>query len=243
MKQSLKEKLISVLFPARCAFCGRVVAPEQRLCRDCASEAARIGGEVCKLCAMPKTRCRCGKRVHFYDEAIAAYIYDGVVKEGVLRYKKGGDRRAALFFAEAAAARCRKACSFDADYIAHIPQRPEEIRSRGFDQARELTELLSKQLGLPVFDGLVKLYDVPPQKTLSQLYKRGNVAGIFDVAEPDAVAGKRFILFDDVKTTGETLEECSKMLRLYGAERIAALSFAATEKKDKRQPEGVKNRD
>ena len=236
MKQPQKEKLLAVLYPARCAFCGKVVAPLQRLCENCKTEAEPIAGETCMRCAMPKKRCACGKRSHFYDEAIAAYIYDGVVKEGILRYKRGGDRRAALFFAEAAANRYREACSFQADYIAYIPQRKKEVDARSFHQARELAVLLSKALDIPVFDGLVKLYDVPPQKSLPHLYKRGNVAGLFDVTTPEAVAGKRFILFDDVKTTGETMDECAKMLKLSDAEKVVALSFAATEKK--RRPGG-----
>ncbi|MBR5427953.1 MAG: ComF family protein [Clostridia bacterium] len=237
MRQTRAEKLISVLFPARCALCGRVVAPERRLCADCLSEAEPIAGETCPRCAMPKKRCSCGKRVHFYDEAIGAYIYDGVVKEGVLRYKKNGDRRAAYFFSEAAAAKYREKCLSYADYIAYIPQRRNETRERGFDQARELAALLSENLNIPLFDGMVKLYDVPPQKTLSHHYKRGNVAGIFDISTPEIVGGKTFLLFDDVKTTGETLEECAKMLKLYGAQRVVALTFAVTEKKRRPDPE------
>lgn len=231
MKQSTRESLLSILYPARCALCGRVVVPRQRLCEDCAEEAGPIVGETCPRCAVPKAKCRCGRRVHFYDEAIAAYLYEGVVKEGVLRYKKGGDRRAAYFFAEAAAKRYREACSFRADLIAYIPQRKKETRARGFDQAKELSSLLSASLDVPLFDGLVKLYDVPPQKTLSHLYKRGNVAGIFDVETPALIKGRNILLFDDVKTTGETLDECAKMLQLYGAEKVAALTFAVTEKK------------
>ncbi len=225
MTQAMKDKLIAVLYPARCAFCGKVILPQSGICSDCETEAQAVAGETCSLCAMPKERCSCGRRSHFYDAAAAAYLYGGVVKDGILRYKKGGDRRAAAFFAAEAARRYREAFDFPADLVTYIPQR---------DAARELE--------LPLFDGMVKLYDVPPQKSVPYLYKRGNVAGIFDVGDPEAIRGKTVLLFDDVKTSGETLDECAKMLKLRGARTVVALSVAVTENKRKKKQTAAEKR-
>ena len=42
--------------------------------------------------------------------------------------------------------------------------------------------------------------------------------------------GKTILLIDDVKTTGSTLNECAKMLKIYGAKNVYAAAFAATKK-------------
>ena len=242
MTQAMKDKLIAVLYPARCAFCGKVILPQSGICSDCETEAQAVAGETCSLCAMPKERCSCGRRSHFYDAAAAAYLYGGVVKDGILRYKKGGDRRAAAFFAAEAARRYREAFDFPADLVTYIPQRDAERRKRSFHQARELAQLVARELELPLFDGMVKLYDVPPQKSVPYLYKRGNVAGIFDVGDPEAIRGKTVLLFDDVKTSGETLDECAKMLKLRGARTVVALSVAVTENKRKKKQTAAEKR-
>jgi predicted amidophosphoribosyltransferase len=40
------------------------------------------------------------------------------------------------------------------------------------------------------------------------------------------VAGRSFVLIDDVRTTGATLEECTRALKKAGAARVHVLTFA-----------------
>ena len=48
------------------------------------------------------------------------------------------------------------------------------------------------------------------------------------------VCGKRILLVDDVLTTGSTLSECGKMLRLAGAQSLVCAVAAVTrEEKEK----------
>ena len=46
--------------------------------------------------------------------------------------------------------------------------------------------------------------------------------------EPAQAAGKTVLLVDDIVTTGATLDECAKMLKLAGAAEVYAVAAAGT---------------
>jgi predicted amidophosphoribosyltransferase len=53
-----------------------------------------------------------------------------------------------------------------------------------------------------------------------------NVAGIFRLTRPEAIAGKHILLIDDVTTTGATLTSCAKELAKAPDTRISILTLA-----------------
>ena len=77
----------------------------------------------------------------------------------------------------------------------------------------------------------MKIYETDKQHGLKHYLRKGNLTGVFDVKNPDDVAGKTILLCDDISTTGETLNECAKMLWLYGAKEIYCISVALTKAK------------
>ena len=46
----LFERPLLALFPRRCAYCGKPVAPERGSCRKCEAELPRIKGDICLRC-------------------------------------------------------------------------------------------------------------------------------------------------------------------------------------------------
>ena len=50
--------------------------------------------------------------------------------------------------------------------------------------------------------------------------------GAFAVADPARVSGKRFVLVDDVMTTGATFNECAEVLGRAGAEEVRVVALA-----------------
>ena len=66
------------------------------------------------------------------------------------------------------------------------------------------------------------------QQGSSAKERRINLKGAFDIADID-VKGKTVLLVDDVRTTGATLNECAKVLKKNGAERVCAVVIAVTQ--------------
>ena len=53
----------------------------------------------------------------------------------------------------------------------------------------------------------------------------------FDIKNPETVKDKTILLVDDIKTTGATLDECAKLLKIYGAAEVCCVCFAVSKKK------------
>lgn len=225
---SFGRRLLAILFPERCAACGEVIAPGTGVCAACLAALPRVGTPVCPFCGLEKEWCRCRKRKRHFDRVVASFYYDGVASRGVLRMKESGDRPSAAFFAAEMAESVRQHypdISFDG--VVFVPSGRKMLRQRGFNPGELLAQELADMLGLPLLPALIKVVENAPQKSLSAIERSGNVLGVFDVAADCAVAGKTLLLADDIVTTGTTLDECAKMLKIYGAQAVYAVAATA----------------
>ena len=156
----------------------------------------------------------------------------GGAREAVLRMKYAVNYQSAEYLAEKMADCVRERyCDVQFDEIAFVPFSKKQKRIREENQSEMLATELGKLLGLPVRSYLVKLYDTRQQHTLKESLRSGNVLGIFDVDDKEhSPEGKTILLCDDVKTTGATLNECAKMLRLAGAKDVKCVAATITKK-------------
>lgn len=231
------DRFLTAIFPRRCAYCGRVVKSDVRMCPDCAEKVERIKGEICKKCGREKKRCSCAGSVYF-DALAAPFYYGGVVRKGMHAFKfRNSPRNADAFAFEMAQTVRERYADKEFDFIAAVPMDKKSIRFRGYNQVLLLAKALSENLGVPFDENLLyKLYPTEKQHGLSRIMRKGNLTGVFELKRPENVKGKRILLCDDVSTSGETLNECAKMLWLYGAEEIYCITLALTvNKKDERR--------
>ncbi|MEK7505851.1 MAG: phosphoribosyltransferase family protein [Patescibacteria group bacterium] len=113
-------------------------------------------------------------------------------------------------------------------FLIPIPMHKDRRRVRGFNQSALLVEaMLEKDTSLKNGEGLIeKVRKTQPQSTLQREERRKNLAGAFRVVDSKAIAGREFLLVDDVTTTGTTFAEISKVLKEAGAKKISALALA-----------------
>ena len=223
---TLKEKLLTTLYPHHCFLCDAVLPLERHLCADCLRDAPYVFPPVCPMCGRGEDVCICGRHTHAYERCISPFYHEGMVQGSILRLKQRYDTVvAAGFAAEMAEVIRREYGGIAFDFVTSVPLHKKDLRARGFDQAKGLAEALAARLGLPYVATLTKITHTLPQKELTAVRRRGNLLGVFDVTAQ--VEGRTILLVDDVITTGSTLDECAKMLKIFGAEEVYAVTAAA----------------
>ena len=232
MKQILKA-LAKILFPQRCAYCGAVIFNDEFACDECKINLPRISGKVCLKCGREeKKECFCKKAENYYDGIAAPFYFEGNVRKGIhsFKFRNSPDNAEAYAYEMSETVKSRFA-GVEFDYITEVPTTLSRLRDRGYNQCSLLAKQISYNIGIDYKpDVLKKIYETNNQHGLKLYLRKGNLSGVFDVNNPSDVEGKTILLCDDISTTGETLNECAKMLWLYGAEKIYCISVALTKK-------------
>ena len=70
--------------------------------------------------------------------------------------------------------------------------------------------------------------ETPPQSTLNKKQREENVKNVYKVGKIQKIMDKRILLVDDIYTTGNTINECARILVQAGIDRkqIGALTIA-----------------
>jgi hypothetical protein len=113
------------------------------------------------------------------------------------------------------------------DLIVPVP--PSE-RDRFHQPVTGLAKALEAHHGRPVaLEALVKSRQTQKQKDLETTAgKRDNVRGAFRATEPDLIQGRSVLLLDDFVDSGETLNECARVLKQAGAKAVYAITLVRT---------------
>ncbi|MBQ9405609.1 MAG: ComF family protein [Desulfovibrio sp.] len=222
----------------RCAHCLRPFTPKRdeqgnvSLCQPCAAMLKAYAGSRCRRCGFPLPRsiqpAICPSCLHdpppWHGLAFHG-LYTGPLRHMLLRLKLGGQlyiaRSLAHFLCEAVA------CLPRPDAVLAIPQHPNHLYKRGYNQAHELARALCTLTGLTLrTDLLTRIRQSTAQAQLSAQDRRANVRNSFR-AEPQT-HGLRLWLLDDVLTTGSTLREATQALLTAGAKMVAIVFVART---------------
>ena len=218
---------------AYCLSCGKLrgLLSGLPLCPACARELVRAPygrGLLCPRCksiVKPGRPCAfCARdREGLLGETFAPYRYHGAPRSLVLTLKFRGDARAAALLAPAMARSLKDPSAWDA--LVPVPLSAQRLRERGFNQARELAELVGVKTGLPVRDLLVRVRKTARQTDQHSLRERTrNVKDAFAPAAGADCAGLRLLLVDDVRTTGATALSCAAVLRRMGAKDVGLMA-------------------
>lgn len=202
-----------LLFPRRCPFCDAIVEKDL-LCRRCRG-------------ALPFTEGRALQKGTF-GHCASPLWYEGDVRKAILRYKFNGRMGGLNCFGSLMAQCAAEELSGEFDAITWVPISRKRLRQRGFDQSRLLAASVCVDWHTEPVETLKKVVDNPPQSgTEDAAARRANVLGVYEPADPAAIAGKRWLLVDDVITTGSTLAECARVLKEAGAADVVCLTLAA----------------
>lgn len=232
------KRFVKLFFPNRCEFCGDVIEFNKTVCKDC-ENLPKIASPICENCGKSKNECDCKNRKNEYKMIVAPYYYRDKVVKAVHRYKESEMRFLSERFGRDIS-NCVKNHYSDIsfDVVTFVPMRKWDIRKRGYNQSEILAKIVSNNIDVELMNLLVKTHRTKPQKRSTARERKVNVFGAFDVSDKEYVNGKTILLIDDIKTTGSTLNECAKMLKIYGAKEVYCAALAVVNNKNNKKQIG-----
>ena len=175
------------------------------------------------MCAKPSldgwTHQRC-RKAYGMERLLVGLPYKGVVQECLkkVKYKSAYDIIQFLY----------KLCDFgqfDNSVITSVPMWNQKERERGFNQAKILSELMGDQVDL-----LERIRETKPMFGLNKEQRISNIEGAFKINSKSQMGKfsnlERVILVDDVWTTGATMRECARILKIHGAKEVWGVTLA-----------------
>ncbi len=240
---SQARELLDAL-PVDCSLCGqlsrgdslcdRCIAslPRQRQpCLRCGLELPRQGGlatttEHCAYCAVHSPA---------IDRCIALLRYGSPVDRLVSGFKYHARFADGRTLTKLLAERINSAVAGSdlPELLIPVPQHPARWRERGFNQAKEIGDLLSSRFNIPLAARLVIRRKATETQTAlpSAAARRRNLAGAFSISSPAELAGRQHVaIVDDVITTLSTVNALASCLRRGGVARIDCWCLARAER-------------
>jgi ComF family protein len=197
--------LLDLLFPKTCLECGK---KGSYICNNCASKV--LDGT-------------------FGKNNFAIFKYKGVIRKAItsIKYKFATDIVDELVNI---CVNRLKSTKFHSIYLIPIPLYRQRENWRGFNQAEVIGKKLCQKMNWKfVPDLLIRIKETKPQVDLKGLDRQKNLSGVFGVNQPcklKILNDEPILLFDDVYTTGSTINEARKVLKDAGFENIYSLTIA-----------------
>lgn len=221
----LLRRLLDAALPGSCLLCGDGSATPL-LCATCADDLPPLPAALCPRCGEQTThgeRCgACLKETPHFDRTLALFRYDFPLDRLVHALKYGHQLAVADWLGHLMAERLSGQAP---ELIIPLPLHADRLRERGFNQSGEIARRLGRQLGRTVaHDSLFRSRATPPQAELAWRERQRNVRGAFECR--DDLSGRHLLLVDDVMTTGATVNEAARVLKLHGAASVTVIVAA-----------------
>ena len=231
----LYKDLLAFFFPPICVSCGEKLSrDDEHFCSACRSTFTSVPRPQCPTCGAPLgnkviegKRCpNCPQDTIYFDRARAPLLYEGAIADGIIALKFHSRPELAELFGRILFFFLRtRLKDLRIDGIVPVPLHPRRFYTRGFNQAEEIANTLSKLSGLPIWgEVLRRTRHTRPQTRLPHSLRGQNVMGAFVVTFAEPIRQRHVILLDDVYTTGSTLNACAGALKRAGAREITALT-------------------
>ena len=115
------------------------------------------------------------------------------------------------------------------DIIIIVPISKQRKQDRGYNQSELIAKEISKIIKVPIKRKMIyKVKNTVPQSTLNKKQREENAKGAYEAPSTTKLKNRKILIIDDIYTTGNTVNECAKILVQKGIERsnIGVLTIA-----------------
>lgn len=234
----LKNSLSS-LISRQCLLCLSPTFNKHLLCSGCEKDLAE-NTFCCVICAIPFTATqtnkkhlvcgKCQKNPPSYTTSLIPHFYTSPLKQLITHLKFHGNLSYAPLLAQSFINSVKHRKNNLPECIIPVPLHKQRLQERGFNQAIELARIIAKQLNVPLNYSLCqRKKSTPFQSGLSAKQRKQNLKNAFSVTKTHQY--KHVAIFDDVVTTGTTVNELARQLKQSGVEIIEVWAIARTHDK------------
>ena len=208
---------LDLIYPPSCILCGKCC--NNYLCKKCFIELDKMGEF--------KTDKYEDK---FFEEHIYCFRYENIVRKLILDFKFNEKDYIYRLFIEFLKNNQKIYCKIKKyDIIVPVPISKKRLKTRGYNQSELIAREIANLFNLEYYKNvLLKKTNNLTQSTLTKDQRIFNVQGVYKINNKNSkmLYEKNVLILDDIYTTGSTVNECSKVLKLYGANKVGVFTIA-----------------
>lgn len=235
----LKNTLFG-LISKHCLLCLAPTQTKYLLCSGCEADLP-VNASHCIICSSPFAAIlsaeqmlvcgKCQKNPPHYTTSLIPHLYASPLKQVIGQLKFHRNLTYAPLLAQSFVNAIKHRRNNLPECIIPVPLHQQRLRERGFNQALELSRIIATQLTIPLDYSLCQRDKATPfQSGLSAKQRKQNLKNAFSVTKSHQY--KHVAIFDDVVTTGTTVNELARQLKRSGVETIEVWAIARTQNKN-----------
>ena len=207
--------LLNIIYPQICAICGNI--NKNALCNKC------------KLKLEKQAELKIEKNEDkYFNELIYFFKYEGLIRKLILDYKfndKSYYYYTFVTFLLKNKKLFKKIQKYDT--IVPVPISKNRMKTRGYNQSLLIAKGIAKKVNIKLEkDCLIKTKNIIEQSKLSKEQRITNIKNAYKLINKEKIKNKKVLLIDDIYTTGSTVNECAKTLRIGNPKKIGVLVLA-----------------
>lgn len=205
--------------------------------------------QVCGVCGKLNTNSLCNKckiklkkefqfQIDYYKEDLSKnfiehyyfFKYENIIRTQILGLKfkeKPYISKTVAYFLKNMKKDLEKLKKYDIMVV--VPVSKQRKLERGYNQSELIAKEISKIINVPITKKILyKIKNTVPQSSLNKKQREENAKGVYQAINISRIYNKKVLLIDDIYTTGNTVNECAKMLIEKGINRsnIGVLTIA-----------------
>lgn len=209
------NNILELIYPNVCGICGKIC--KESLCKRCAIKIKKYEINLVNK----------NKKMYF-NESMHIFKYNEMIRQRLIEYKFQDKSYMYKTFAKIIL-KNKKVCGFleKYDIIIPVPIHKKRRLKRGYNQTELIAKEICKNISLELkTDVLIKQKNIKAQSELNKNERKQNIKNAFEIKNINEIIDKKILLFDDIYTTGSTVNECSKILKKAGAKQIGVVTIA-----------------
>ncbi len=215
------KDIISAIYPNKCICCSDIIDEGNYLCSSCYQAIENNSlDDICFSCGFEKSECVCKYNIYRFNSLVCVFKNTGLARKAYYTYKFAKRQHYVKFFANEMS-KAVKQCYNDVqfDFVCAVPN----SNRFGYNHSGYLAKEMSETLNIPYVDNILSCTKRTKKQHKSSIKERiENIDGKYKCNFE--IKNSRVLLVDDIKTTGATIDECTKVLLFAGVESVHCIT-------------------